>query len=249
MKNKIINLDADVNILGNLTAANTPTQPDWVQTDETQTDYIKNKPALEKGSGQYAIQQASEVNTFDFYGFGTEVNIDSNDTFKIITYNCGKTLYRGELFYCEGAIYQVPLNVNKVTFTENVEIPRKYCAACNNLLSGCECIREGKEPTIDWYLGNAPYQFILIKDCNSIETVPVGASGNEASSKGASAAQGSRAKSSGYHTIALGSNSSAEGISTFAGNRENLQEGHATHAEGYKTRAEGRSAHAEGNQT
>ena len=43
-------------IIGNTTATPNP-RPDWLQTDETKADYIKNKPNINAGEGDYSIIQ------------------------------------------------------------------------------------------------------------------------------------------------------------------------------------------------
>lgn len=43
-------------IIGNTTATPNP-RPDWLQTDETKADYIKNKPAINMDDGEFSIVQ------------------------------------------------------------------------------------------------------------------------------------------------------------------------------------------------
>lgn len=99
-------------IIGNTTAMPNP-RPDWNQTDEAKSDFIKNKPDIEKiitqalsgasgGNGIKHIQETVELHSLDFgmyiidYEYGGEVSFD--DDSKLVDVVGENNIYTGVVF-------------------------------------------------------------------------------------------------------------------------------------------------------
>ena len=240
-------------------------QADWSQNSIASADYIKNKPNIKQGSGNYSIEENGSSATSDF------AHAEGNDTQAtgVASHSEGNgTQASGASSHAEG-------------YKSRVTEAGKYSHAegYNTEVSGQGAHAEGKDSIVKGFyahaegMGSKAYGHRSHAEGNGTtagidgqadntdgahaEGISTTASGKAAHAEGkktTASGEGAHAEGTGTTASALGAH--AEGSSTQASGSQSHAEGQATtashwtaHAEGYGAKAIANKAHAEGDST
>jgi hypothetical protein len=218
-KNKLANIEdfAELNV-----------QSDFLQNDDTQDDFIKNKPAIPVVA-DYLLNGGYAGTAQDL-----DDAIEAGGQLVKVTEN-GKTGYR--LKDADPANYG-DIGHNAVDLSFQIDESTTNGATGNNSHA------QGADTTASGDISHAEGELTTASGNNShAEGNGTNASGNNSHTEGNNtAASADESHAEGNATTASGQASHAEGISTKAS-------GQASHAEGNETTASGASSHAEGNGT
>lgn len=224
-------------------------QTDWNQTDDTETDYLKNKPfgGLPEDLGTYNFTAISET-TIDY------VTAENDGSFDVCRH----------LFNHMDILNATQVVINGETDLWTSKFDRGYLSARGDKFSLYTFYNAGETVTITsntdiFTTGNTyPVLFQGVSD-EYIKKIDLRYIPNSVyTSENAPVKFGSGTKSSiqGFNTIASGEYSHAEGSGTTASGNNSHAEGADTtasglysHAEGLHTTASGNFSHAEGNYT
>lgn len=233
-------------------------QPDWNQNDDTQPDYVKNRPFYESIS----LTTFLEEQQIDFSSFFAIPN-------SIVQ---GKTYF----VHWDDAEYVIEATLQDVFGDGSIMIP--YLEQADGLfrIEGTSMYASDNGThtvaisLVDSTIKTIDEKFIPSSISNKMDTLnPVGkgsfslnrspnyTTGDYSFAEGRNTvASGNASHAEGYETIASGNNSHAEGSSTrtlgidsHAEGQTTTSSGTASHAEGNHTIASGEYSHAEGNET
>ena len=231
----------------------TQVQADWDQWDDTQPDYIRNKPIIvtpdwntTSGPGVILNKPFGEVNAGTIIYDGP---VECHSSYQGIYITTGYYGYTSPRFL-EGIQYNIALNGYTWTGTVTngiITIPTSY---------GYHRFTNTYFELIDQALDGSYYLKITVSKSGSYQInpkyLPAGAKIGKQGESGETAeifndyenneASGPYAHAEGYNTTASNSCSHAEGNGTTASS-------HSSHAEGSSTTASGSCSHAEGSST
>ena len=242
---------------GGNTGSHSGVQPDWNQNDETQPDYVKNRPFYEE-TETTPILESQQI---DFsQSFRIPTSIVKGNTYLITWDGTDYTITATEKEIIAGEIY-IPYLEQADGLFEIEDVTMR--AADNGIHTVAISLVDSTTKTID-------EKFIPSSILNKMDALnPVG-KGSFSLNRSPNfttgdysfaecyntVASGNASHAEGYETMATGSNSHAEGSNTIASEIDSHAEGQTTtssgaasHAEGNYTIASGAYSHAEGDST
>lgn len=217
-------------------------QADWSQNSTTSADYIKNKPNIKQGSGNYSIEENGGTATGDYahaegqntLAEGHGARTEGKDTVSKGYYSHAEGLEAkalGHRTHAEGHGTTAGEEDRKED-TDGAHAEGRYTKAF-----GAGAHAEGEYSEARGYGSHAEGR-VFLKDGNPVPSTSIGA-GSHAEG-GGTIAYGLDSHSEGRGTESVGDCSHTEGVRTDS-------KGLAAHAEGSWTHANGNYSHAEGN--
>ena len=228
---------------GGNTGSHSGVQSDWNQNDETQPDYVKNRPFYEE-TETTPILESQQI---DFsQSFRIPTSIVKGNTYLITWDGTDYTITATEKEIIAGEIY-IPYLEQADGLFEIEDMTMR--AADNGIHTVAISLVDSTIKTID-------EKFIPSSILNKMDTLnPVG-KGSFSLNRSPNYTAGDYSFAEGYYTVASGNASHAEGHETMATESNSHAEGSLTiasgidsHAEGQTTTSSGPASHAEGNYT
>ena len=231
---------------GGNTGSQSGVQSDWNQNDETQPDYVKNRPFYTGDSAEMVFVEESSVSFTNpsagiyYAAIPTTIELTAGETYKVFwdgaTYECvcesimGYSVIGNPSIIGVGADTGDPFVITPLADDNGTEIYTKDTSASHTIsISGLakEVVKIDKK---------------YLPELKLMDKVNPTGTGSFSLNRKANTTIGQYSFAEGYGTTASDNCSHAEGYKTTASDS-------CSHAEGYDTTASGNCSHAEGNST
>ena len=241
----------------------TGVQPDWNQNDETQPDYVKNRPfytgdPVETVLLEETTAEFTEKNNVYSYRLSNPILLEVGQTYQVswdgTVYECVGTDFNSNIIIGNPSIMNAGEDTGEPFLYGFAQFYTKDTSASHTISISANVTPITKidkkylpEPYMNKVNPTGTGAFSLNRKTNTTvgefsfaEGYSTTASGNISHAEGQSTtASGDISHAEGQSTTASGNSSHAEGYNTTAS-------GNSSHAEGYSTTARGVSSHAEG---
>lgn len=251
------------------TVGTTMPRPDWEQTNPAKADFIRNKPQLSKGDGEYSVTGGTNSSAFGdcSMAFGTNtiagvkgfrmVSVDAENL--LITVADAELAEKASAVYVVGDILQFDASKHYYDKLKIVSLSTndsgQSVIGVENLTAGALDLSLDADPNenyiwaIDKVYGEA-FPMAYGAHAEGELTKAMGrtahAEGRETQAIGGYSHAEGRGTTANYCAHAEGSSAKASGEYSHAEGRNTISSGHTSHTEGFASEASGQTSHAEG---